>query len=359
MTEAKSLTQDQPSSALELSDEAKEFLTSPYRAKLLTEFSIGSNKLQLFGSPLIMAQYSELIKTTIPSIAESPAPHALLTHGVVLERPMTALWLEYNGYYVNLRQFSMNELLHMYRLAGYFGFTKDLIEAISINVMVTQPEPGKKLSENDIKTLDRIITSPEMPYHIPVSNLTKFYRTIQKLDLDPKYTSILATNILGHFVIDGYKGELTDEDYKLIAELFNRFFSQPDKVDYKPFIDKQFLTEDPETSTVQRVALRNIFNVLSKYPETQQAVNYIPVYIDSIVETYAERKSPPGTLGRLNTEWKYDGIENFSKMDYTHDVLVNLKVAQWNTTGINLIIDTPYNIDELLSEGIVLNPILA
>ena len=86
MTEVKSLIE--ASIALQLDDKATDFLTNPYRDKFMTEFIVGNNKLKFYGNPIIMAQNSELIKTSLPKFAESKAPYELATFGVVLERPL-------------------------------------------------------------------------------------------------------------------------------------------------------------------------------------------------------------------------------------------------------------------------------
>lgn len=57
MTEIKSLeiSEETPVLELDLSAKEKKFLTDPYRSSFMTEFLIGSNKLKLYGYPLIMA----------------------------------------------------------------------------------------------------------------------------------------------------------------------------------------------------------------------------------------------------------------------------------------------------------------
>lgn len=361
MTDTKAITGlSEDPGALSLSPDAYDFLTSPYREKLLTEFSIGSNKLRFYGQLFVMARTSELIKTGFSKFVESPAPHVLLTHGVVLLRPMTLLWLYYNNYKVDLGQLSMTELLHMYRLVGYFGFVDSPLPTISESVIKANPE---KLSDNDRRTLERIMSSPEMPYSVLVSDLTEFYRTLGTLGFDQKYISLVGKIIMRYFAIVTYRGTLTDEDNKVVAKLFNELFSQPDAIDYKQFLSKNnidYLQPGPEYDPdIQRTALGNIFQRLAENPKIGALVNYIPVYIYKGIETYAERKAPMGNLGSLNTDWKADpNGQRFSKVDDVHDVTIYLEAGQWDSQAISFTIDVARDVDEIFSEEIIMNPIM-
>lgn len=119
-----------------LSEEAKDFLNSKVQRKFLTEFTVGSNPsstgepgLKLYGLPLTMAKYSELIKSILP---QDP-PYHLLTFGQVYETPMTILWLSINDMPLGIALFdifpkylSLDEYLQLIRLINYFDLDPNM-----------------------------------------------------------------------------------------------------------------------------------------------------------------------------------------------------------------------------------------
>jgi hypothetical protein len=99
---------------------------------------IGSNKITLYGMPLLMARYSELIKTQLTIYANSPEPYPLLTHGVILERPILEVWFYINDVMQDWRHvnglkdnLSLTEMFQLYRLFGYFGIDTSVFNRIA------------------------------------------------------------------------------------------------------------------------------------------------------------------------------------------------------------------------------------
>lgn len=101
--------------------EEKEFLTNPYRAKYMTKFTIGSNKLELYGYPLVMAKKSTLIESLLPK----DPPFELLTFGICFEAPMEYLWLYLNNVSDHFSYLNLQEFFQLYRLMNYFDIPKD------------------------------------------------------------------------------------------------------------------------------------------------------------------------------------------------------------------------------------------
>ena len=118
MTEAKGLELNSSNEGLWISPQAKNFLNSPYREKFMTKFEIGSNKIILYGNPIVMTLHSGLIE----SIIEKDPPYILLNFGIVLERPITAFWLYLNDIGgTDSGIFNLEEYLQLGRLFNYFG----------------------------------------------------------------------------------------------------------------------------------------------------------------------------------------------------------------------------------------------
>lgn len=364
------------STALELPEDVKDFLTSPYRKDLMIEFSLGSNKLSLYGQPFVMAKYSELIKSSIPNLAGSKPPHPLLTFGVVLERPMSVLWAMMNGYdlktsindeswkehTLKVKGLTAPELLHMYRLANYFGLDKDLSNIIIEETLQTLSQSAIGLTENDKKSLESILGNSDMPYGVFFPILLRLYRLLPMLNLDPKYTAIVRLHMIDQFATN-FGGKV--EDQKLLAEALNQFFSKPEQIDYKLFL-RDINTED-ELKNMNRgeiinEALNMIFDAIDKEPEVKKLVNYIPVYLERTLETYAERKFPQGrSLGRLNPEWIGTIDGHTFGLDRGNNTVM-LTVEEWGPDEIRFIAQQlSVSLEEFTepTSGVLLNPIVS
>jgi hypothetical protein len=381
MTEIKGLTAQE----LDVPDDAKEFLTSPYRKKLMIEFVIGNNTskmsspvtqgLQFYGQPFTMAKYSELIKTNIPNIADSSPPHPLLTFGTVLERPMSILWLMMNGFDLAVHGQDMSghtlivkglnstELLHMYRLANYFGIDSELTFLITGEVLkvLSEEKDISKLSDNDKKSIESILSSSSMPYGLFLPVFLGLYRVGKLLNIDSKYISIIRFHLIDQFSTNWAGGEIKDqEDQKLVAAALNDFFAQPEKIEWKAFLEG-INTEDeiknmPEAN-IQDKVLDLIFEELNKQPTIKQLINYIPVYIGNAIGTYAERKAPVNDLGKLNKNWIQEG-GTFLKGSVGHGVYVELAMTKWGPDSIVFSIVEEESMEELLEDGPLLKPII-
>lgn len=134
-----------------------EYFNSPLYRKFLTEFTIGHNKLKFYGAPLIMMQYSELIKTVI---SKDP-PYVLATHGVIYEKPMTLLWIGMNDIlppdrylfqvlkegYLNLEEY-----LQLGRLFNYFDIKPSRFTELYLDSLDAMLEMSTSEDEKVIKT---------------------------------------------------------------------------------------------------------------------------------------------------------------------------------------------------------------
>jgi len=359
--EVKSLDETKTSeqTSLPLSPEAQDFLTSPYREALMTPFLIGSNKLLLYGQPFLMAGYSTLIKSVIPEVATSKPPHELLTFGLVLERPITALWLYLNGYmYMYRMEFlDLFELLHMYRICNYFGMEASALSVLSQITISKLADANTKqidmiLDENNKKSMESVLAS-SIGKDISSLSLSKslgLYKSISYSNIGIQYVPVISTELLRKFVrssvIDS-KAVLADaKNVDIIASMFNQFFSNPDKIDWKNFI--YFESEGYQPNEIRTGALNNIFEKVNQYLDIKKSINYIPVYITHTVETYAERKAlaNPRSLGRLNQGWKYEDSGVFFKNKGSD--FVQLTVENWGPDEIDL--DDYYNSRTSLDE---------
>jgi len=206
----------------------------------------------------------------------SDPPYELLSFGLVLERPMTLLWLHMNSYDTGrfLRnRLSLTELLHMYRLCGYLFITsEDYIKNIVVAILrsfVQDKEDAKDAlkAESNRATLTEILNRFFKQISIPANEL-------KVRDLPRSFDAKVLTKLL------------TQEEKKTLERLERGFLS------YKE---------------INRLVISKILNQVKQYPDIQKALNYIPVYgeEDRIV-TFAERKALANShsLGRLNLEWK-------------------------------------------------------
>lgn len=290
----------EPSSGLVLSEKSKKFLNSPFRDKFMTPFIIGSNKLKFYGQMFAMSEHSKFFEDSISIFAESDPPYELFSYGVVLERPMTLLWLYMNDLKEDMSKMdlSLTELLHMYRLCNYFGIT------------FTREE-----QENE----EDYITN-----NILIPSLSKFI-----FDKDE----------------EAFKSELNQST--LIA-MINEFFKN---IIEKGFASRKLLTDvqvenigaqisSLRQRSIKSHVLSNIFNRLKQYPEIGKAVNYIPVVLDDKSQTYAERKALDNkeSLGKLNGDWKMisDGVFEGSGMGVYSEIDTDLKVVGWGPDVIEL-----------------------
>jgi len=269
MTEAKSLTESIGEMALD-TDEI-DFLTNPYRANFMTEFLIGSNKLQFYGYPLIMAKHSELIKTSLTKLVESKPPHSLLEFGVVLERPMTSIWLVINGYETAIRRASLklDEWFQTYRLTGYFGV--DDVHSIVVSLIYAF------LKEHDVEKLKESLKN-----EINRDTLIRAINTFLLSDVRMWY----ITNPAGEMV-----------------HIDNALF--------------WLLTED--------------------LPDIAKEINFIPIWIEDVYITYADRKivdNPDLFLKYNGISWKQEG------KNFTHAGIGKFTPTVWGPDEIRFIRET-------------------
>jgi hypothetical protein len=148
---------------LDLSQAAIDFLQFVEKNKSkLAHFTIGQNKLNFYGILDVMATHSELIKFSLDIYADSPQPYPLLTFGVVLERPMTLLWLELNGV-PELRLDNHNlpiiEWLHMYRIMSYLGMDLKIYPVTNVLRNFIDSGEDEKLDKKNQDTMVRILNS--------------------------------------------------------------------------------------------------------------------------------------------------------------------------------------------------------
>lgn len=262
----------EPAAGLVLDEDSQEFLTSPFRAKFMTQFLLGSNKLEFYGQLFTMAKYSKFFKENISTFGTDNPPYSLLTNGAVLERPMTLLWLEINGYpnqaSPNLASLSMTELLHMYRLCGYFFVIEEVyIDQIMIQSIIRFIRGDK----DDVKEALKISVNQGTL----ITMLNTLFKNLIDLSLDPQelrnFTQVFLTK------------EQLEED----------------KSNWRNFVEERL-----------KVVTANIFNRLAEYPEISKSLNYIPVYARDTLVTFAERKAlaNPNSLGSGNEEygWEYE-----------------------------------------------------
>lgn len=343
MTKTLSLEGKSQTAGLELDKKSTEFLTSPYRKDFMTEFSIGSNKLSFYGQPFVMSFNSELIHASLPTLASSKPPHVLLNFGVVLEKPMTLLWLYLNGLGDQVWSgiLTTAEMLHLYRLCNYFDVStqnrteKDEItffNNIKAHIMADMIQEDKdKLDDlrNDIdkKTIEAVIRDffetkdQEGLVHkmadFGVFSLSNLRQNMIYLDIGLSYLPRLESAILVKFVqehnSDLNKNNPTYETAKnTLIGIINRFLAKvPAAEEYIPLLDYEDLKNAEEGKISKNViittGLARLEVPISNNPDVQFGIDYTFVLIDDgDVESYAEKKVLAGdpTMGKLNPEWK-------------------------------------------------------
>jgi hypothetical protein len=177
MTELKSLSEPEGKPALV--DEAAIFLNPGVEKRFMSRFEIGSNKMTLYGMPLIMAKHSELIKTQLAIYAGSEEPYPLLTHGVILENAVIPLWLHMNGKTFSyndletmVNALSVTEMFQLYRLLGYFGvyddnFSSHIRTSLRNKIWMSSEKDKKEIEDNKdtvIKFFNSLLSSSPIYY---------------------------------------------------------------------------------------------------------------------------------------------------------------------------------------------------
>lgn len=377
-----------PQTGLILTDASKEFLNSPYKEVFATEFSVGSNKLQFYGQPLIMSKYCELIKTSLPALARSKPPHELLTMGVVLERPMTLLWLYLNGYeqYIIPDQpLSLTEALHLYRLCNYFGVNLKSGFIISVADFVLQRIAAnvinEELDENNRNTLNNILEKHKLLDDFNTISRYGFinlYRNLSSFGVQTDKIPSLIHKILTIapiFMNDILKNK---NDLELVVSMWNQILSDPAE-GWKLFLspeDRKSLENKMNKGYVMNAAVTRIFHIIDRYPEIAKLINYIRVYVDYQDEnyvsegyetTYAERKAlgNPKSLGRLNPGWKYNPEHSTeTEIQFTKrkdNIELDMVVQQWGPNAVTLEIIRPevaMSLEDFAAGEPIVNPIL-
>lgn len=242
--DVKSLLETSPE-ALKLGEKGKKFLEAPHKDVFMIPFLVGRNKLNFYGYPLVMADNSELIKSSLDPLAASKPPYELVTNAIVLERPMTLMWLWMHGYGGNLMLnpgLKLDEFLHLYRLGNYFGisdikgFTNDIALLVAASFYTTPKEDIQKIiaDAKNRETLVRLINY--------------FFANISK----PSFDFLLTE-----------------------AERLQR------RID---------ISAGKSTTIInpQQVVLMKLY---TEFPELAREINYIPVLINDKYATYAERKA--------------------------------------------------------------------
>lgn len=214
-----------------------------------------------------MSENSELIKTSLPAFAGSPQPYELASFAIVLEKPMTLIWLEMNGYddemprFDRTKQLTLTEWLHMYRLMNYFGTR---LESFNFEV-------------------------------IPLLFIESSSEELANVLKDNKNVTTLVT-------------------------LLNKGFEKRTSSSVKMY---------PKDHAKKGNVL---FEKLTKeYPDIAKQLAYIPVYVDDIIETYAERKATPEDLEKINTTWTKSG-RFFTRSFYPFKVI--LEPLEWGPDKI-------------------------
>jgi len=263
MTEAKSLNEKEALEGLLLDEESQMFLTSPYREKYMTLFLLGSNRFGIYGQFFTMATRSTFFMEIMDILGKASPPHAIFGSDVILERPITLLWLYMNGYddpfINNLSILSLAELLHMQRLFDYF-----------------------------------IIKDDDYYTKIMNSILTKIYYTDAEI-----IRATIKTRV----------------DKDSLISMLNRFIKNADQnSDWKSLLSEKQREDIMKSSTdkkktladIERIGVMQLFTKMTKVPEILKEIDYIIVLCRDIGVNYAERKAlmNPDSLGRLNPDWK-------------------------------------------------------
>lgn len=334
---------------LNLDEACKEFLESPHRDKLLTEFSLGSDKqrMQLYGSPIIMAKYSELIRTSINSIVASKPPHELFNFDSVLERPMTLLWLYLNGliqrghkldiYAMSyIDQLNLLELVHLYRLCDYFGVDKELQAHIGGNILsklTTAMESDVKDlgNDGDKKVLSAVFNAAKPNGRYLFSKSLNLYRIGLFFDI---VVQSLVPSILVGFINDRTNVNEALKDKKnveVMIGVLNGVFKDPGAVDWESLLsvgDTQYIMTTKRSGYtvskghIQSRGIHNLFERIAKYPAIKKKINYTAVIVSGKnpdapdLHSYAERKTELKDLGKLNKDWyKQDELFTSSSVE--------------------------------------------
>jgi hypothetical protein len=270
-----SLSEESKSSQLELSEGAMRFLNFPYKEQLMSQFLIGCNKMKLYGQLFTMSENSELIKTSLPALANSPQPYELASFATVLEKPMTLVWLEMNGLaqqgtssptsddemprFDRTKQLTLTEWLHMYRLMSYFGTRLESFNFGAIPLLFIESS-SEELS-NVLKDSKNVATF--------ITLLNKAFGTVLSSE----------TQRIGGRKLD----DLTFE------------------------------------------------KLLKEYPDIVKQLNYIPVYIDDKYDTFAERKATIENLEKSNSHFTKSGDSFIRNL---HLFQVRLTPTEWGPDKI-------------------------
>lgn len=113
------LEEKEETEKLSLTSDEINFLTNPFREKFMTKFTIGFNKIVLYGNPIVMSNRSELIKSMLEMDRED-GEYFLYTRDEILEKSITILWLHINGFLTLTRNLDTSEYFQLLKLANYF-----------------------------------------------------------------------------------------------------------------------------------------------------------------------------------------------------------------------------------------------
>lgn len=83
--------------------------------KYLTPFEIGTDKFLLYGSPIVMSQRSELIKSLLPRLSLTD-PNPIAPDQKVDQKVLTFLWEQLNGANKPLEDLSVDFLINLWPL---------------------------------------------------------------------------------------------------------------------------------------------------------------------------------------------------------------------------------------------------
>lgn len=317
MTDIKSLSEPEPSKQLILSEAAGNFLNSPYKEKFMTEFLIGSNKIKLYGNPIVMAERSELMKASLPKLSQPPYQFA--EFGKILERPMTLLWLYMNGYgeFSAKNQLTLEEALHLFRLFGYFDVkTTDMFYALMVLFfLATSDEEAHKTlaNERNKESLIRIV------------NYT--FKTIML--------------------------EAAEIDKKIMLMAKGQFGS---------FLDDEKLQEiQQQTKVGKPIPGENIMmKIYNNFPEVAKRLDYIPVFINNKYRTYASRKVISDETSRHNisgnNSWTTSLRDVFTRIVYNGFWRQTLMVENWGPNDIRFRYELSHAVPQVAGGPPLLGP---
>lgn len=140
-----------------LTPEEEEFLFDESSQKFLTEFTVGTNKFSIYGSPAFMATKSNLIKTYLKTMSESKAPYEVITFMEVNQKAFITVWLYINGFgllWGRLKSLNFIEFVQTLDIINYFdlGFEFDQSEWAAIFGDMTE-----KLSKEELDKYSELI----------------------------------------------------------------------------------------------------------------------------------------------------------------------------------------------------------